>query len=116
MEAVRKMFLSRVFDRNRGFSHLRVRDIITHLFTEYGRVEYQDLVRNCSNLSEPWDTHRPFQELVQRVQEIQEFMNDGGRKFSEEDIVDTVYTLVYNTGLFYDNCDKRDDMQRNEKT
>ena len=34
-EAVSKIFLARVFDRNRGFSHLRARDIVTHLFTEY---------------------------------------------------------------------------------
>ena len=116
MEEVSKTFISGGFDRNWGFAHLGVKDIIAHLFIECRQVEYQDLVGNRSKLSEPWDANRPFQELVQRVQEIQEFMNDGGRKFSEEDIVDTVYTLVYNTGLFYDDCDKWDDMQCDEKT
>ena len=116
MEAVRKMFLSRVFDRNRGFSHLRVRDIITHLFTEYGQVEYQYIVGNCSKLSEPWDANRHLQELVQHVQKIQESANDGGRTIADEEIFETIYTLVYNTGLFYDNCDKWGDSQCNEKT
>ena len=77
-----------------------MRDIVTHLFTEYGQVENQDLVRNLSKLSKPWDANRPFQELVQQVQEIQEFANNGGRKIANEDIVDTIYTLLYNTGLF----------------
>ena len=36
VEAVSKTFLAGVFDRNRGFAHIRVREIITHLFTEYG--------------------------------------------------------------------------------
>ena len=87
-EAVSKTFLARVFDRNRGFTHQRVRDIVTHLFTEYRQVENQDLVGNCSKLSEPWDANRPFQELVQRVQEIQEFANDRGRTIADEDIVE----------------------------
>ena len=45
---------------------------------------------------------------MQRVQEIQELANNGGRMINDEDIVDTIYTLVYNTGLFYDDCDKWD--------
>ena len=114
-EAVSKTYLAGIFDRNRGFTHLRVRDIIVHLFKEYGQVEKQDLVGNPLKLSEPWDASRPFQELVQRVQEIQEFANDGGWTISNEDIVDTIYTLVNNAGLFYNDCDKWDDKQRNEK-
>ena len=76
-EAFIKTFLAGVFDCNRGLSHLQVRDIITHLFMEYGQVENQDRVGNWSKLLEPWDTNRPFQELVKWVQEIQEFRNYG---------------------------------------
>ena len=56
-----------------------MRDIVVHLFMEYGQVENQDLVGNRSKFSEPWDTNRPFQELVQRILEIQDFANDEGR-------------------------------------
>ena len=71
-----------------------MRDIVTHLLTEYGQVEKQDLVGNRVKLSEPWYANRPFQELVQRVEEIQEFADDGGRTIADEDIVDKIYTLV----------------------
>ena len=74
-----------------------MRDIVTHLLTEYGQVDNQYLVGKRAKLSEP------FQELVQRVQEIQEFANDGGCTIADKNIVDTIYMLVYNTGLFYDN-------------
>ena len=114
-ESVRKKFMAGLFDLNRGFTHLRVRDIVVHLFMEYGQVENQDLVGNRSKLSEPWDANRPFQELVKRVQEIQKFANDGGRTIFDEDIVNTIYTLVYNTGLVYDDCDKWDDKQHDKK-
>ena len=89
-EAVSKTFLAGVFNRNRGFAHLQVRDIVTHLFKDYGQVENQYLVGNFAKLSEPWDANRPFQELVQWVQEIQEFANNGGRTIVNEDIVDTI--------------------------
>ena len=115
-ESVSKTFLSGAFDLNQGFANLRERYIVAHLFTEYRQMENQDLVGNCSKLSESWDANRPLQESVQRVQEIQEFANDGGRTIAYKNIVDTIYTLVYNTGLFYDDCDKWDDKQRDEKT
>ena len=78
-------------------------------------MENQDLMGNSSKLSKPWDENRPFEELVQRVQEIQEFANNGGRTIFYEDIVNTIYILVYNTGLFYDDCNKWDDKKRDEK-
>ena len=93
-----------------------MRDIITHIFTEYGQMEIQYLLGNHLKLSEPWDANKPFQELVQRVQEIQEFANDRGQTIADEDIVDTIYMLEYNTGLFYDECDKWEDKQRDRKT
>ena len=78
-------------------------------------MENQYLVGNHSKLLEPWDANIPFQELVQRLQEIQQFTNNGGWTIADEDIVDTIYTLVYNTGLLYDDCNIWDDKQRDEK-
>ena len=53
--SVIKTFLAGVFDRNRGFAHIRIRDIIAYLFTEYVQVEYQELVGNRSKLVDLWD-------------------------------------------------------------
>ena len=35
---------------------------------------------------------------------------------SDDDIVDKMYTIVYNTGLFYDNGDKWYDKERTNKS
>ena len=67
VEAISKTFLAGILDRNQGFAHLWLRDIVAHLITEYGQVENKDLVRNRLKLSESWDANRPFQELVQRI-------------------------------------------------
>ena len=115
-ELVTKTFLAVVFDRNQGFTHIRVRDIIACLFAEYSQVEYQNRVGNRSKLADPWDANNPFQELVQRVQEIQEFVTYGGRTIPMDNIADTIYTIVYNTGLFYDDCDKWYNKERADKT
>ena len=34
---------------------------------------------------------------------------------ADEDIVDTIYMPVYNTGMFYENCNKWDDKQCDKK-
>ena len=100
-----KTFLSRVFDRNRGFAHLRVRDIIAHLFTWYGQVEYQDLMGNLSKLSEQWDA-RKYNSL-QTMEDVR----------SPTKISLTTYTIWYTTrAFFYDDWDKWDNRQLDKKT
>ena len=108
---VTKIFLAGVIYCNRGFTHICVGDIITYLFANYGQVEYQDLVGNWSKLADLWDTSFPFQELVQRFQDIQEFETNGGRTIPDDNTVDKIYTIFYNIWLFYDDCDKWDDKE-----
>ena len=67
-------------------------------------------------LADMWDANLPFQEIVQRLQETQEFATYGGRTIPDDDIVDTMYTIVYNTGLFYNDCDKWDKKEHANKT
>ena len=70
---------------------------------------------NRSKLADPWDANRSFLELVQRSQEIQEFATDGGRTIPNNNIINTMYTIVYNTRIIYEKCDKWDDKERNNK-
>ena len=85
-------------NKYRGLTGVRAREIMEHLFTNYGEILAQDLVGNRVKLVEEWYPTTPFQTLVTKVQGIQEFATDGGRSIAEAEITDVLYMLIYNTG------------------
>ena len=81
-------------NKHRGFIGVRAREILEHLFTNYGEILAQDLVANRVKLVEEWDPTTPFQTLVTKVQDIQEFATYGGRSIAEVDITNVIYTVI----------------------
>ena len=77
-------------NKHRGFTGVREREILEHLFTNYGEILAHDLVANTVKMGEEWDPTTPFQTLVTKVKDIQEFTTDGGRSIEEVDITDVI--------------------------
>ena len=80
--------------------------MLEHVFKNFGQIDHQDLIHNRARLHEEWDPNQPFSVLVQRVQAVQEYANDGYRPISNNDIIDAIYTVIFNTGMYYDDCEK----------
>ena len=66
-------------NKHKEFTGLKEREILEHLFTNYGEILAQDLVVNRVKMGEESDPTTPFQTLVTKVQDIQEISIDGGR-------------------------------------
>ena len=77
-------------NKHRGFTGVREREIMEHLLTNYGEILAQDLVSNSLKMGEEWDSTTPFQTLVTKMQDIQEFATDGGSSIEEVDITDVI--------------------------
>ena len=87
-------------NKHRVFTGVRAREILYHMFTNYGVILAQYMVANRVKMGEEWDPTTPFQTLVTKVQDIQEFATDGGRIIEEVDITDVLYTVIYNTRAY----------------
>ena len=114
--ALPKALLASQMCPNRGLNYLTTQAVLAQLFSDWGQLSQQDLVANRRRLNEEWDANRPFTDLIQRVQEVQEYARDGQRPIPENDIVDAIYTVIYNTGIFFDNCNDWDDKSARSKT
>jgi hypothetical protein len=49
--------------------------------------------------------NQPIQTIYSQIKEIQTYAQAGNQTFTGHQIVDAAYTLVYNTGVYYDDCD-----------
>ena len=106
IESIPKEYMAAKANKHRGFTGVRAREILEHIFTIYGEILAQDIVANRVKLGEEWDPNTPFQTLVTKVQDIQEFATYGGRSIEEVDITDVLYTVIYNTRAYYKECKK----------
>ena len=114
--ALPKALLASQMCPNRGLNYLSTQAVITQLFSDWGQLSQQDLVANTHRLHDEWDANRSFTDLIQRVQEVQEYARDGQRPISDADVVDAIYTVIYNTGMFFDDCSNWDDKPTQSKT
>jgi hypothetical protein len=57
---------------------------------------------NCMN--QPWDPNTSFEMLIDQTKECSEMADAGNQPMSDQQIVNAPFTLVFNTGMFFDDC------------
>ena len=58
-------------NKHRGFKGVKAREILEHLFTNYGEILALGLVANKVKMGEEWYPTTPFQNLVTNVKDFQ---------------------------------------------
>jgi hypothetical protein len=104
-EAIEKIYLKAHHGDNVGYEHVSIHVLIQYLFDEYGDITPIGLRANVKRLDEDWDPNQPIQTLYSRIKEIQTYAQAGNRTFTDHQIVDATYTIIYKTGVYYDDCD-----------
>jgi hypothetical protein len=62
-------------------------------------------MQTTARLTAPWDPTTPFEHLIDQVEDTMELADAGNQPFfSPNQVVNTTYTLVFNTGLYFDKC------------
>jgi hypothetical protein len=63
-----------------------------------------ELTQNYERLNTPYDSNRPIETLLQQIQDARAFAVAGAQPYGAIMIINVVYTLVFNTGLFPEAC------------
>jgi hypothetical protein len=100
--AVDKVYLEA---NNVGYENVTIQTLIQYLFDEYGDIAPLDLRANAKRLNKEWDPNQPIQTLFSRIKEIQTYAQAGKRTFTDQQIYDAAYTIICNTGIYFDDCD-----------
>jgi hypothetical protein len=51
-----------------------------------------------------WDPNQPFEMLVEQIEDAIDFATAGQTPYTDKQVVDNAYTLVFSTGLFPEAC------------
>ena len=104
IEAIEPVYLRSQRHRHVGFANKSLREIIAFLFQAYGQLTPQKLIDNQNAMNTPWDPNSPFETLIEQIEDAMEIADAANQAFSDAQILTLAYTLVYNTGLYFDEC------------
>ena len=93
-----------------------IRNLLTHLFENYGNITQLELEDNDTKMRALWDPNSPFDCLVQQLEHGQDYVDDGGPPYTADQLLCIAYTLVFKTGLYFEDCKAWNTKPNNEKT
>jgi hypothetical protein len=103
-DAIEPVYLRSQRHRHVGFANKSLREIIAFLFQAYGQLTPQKLIDNQMTMNTPWDPNTPFETLIEQIEDAMEIADAANQAFTDAQILTLAYTLVYNTGLYFDEC------------
>ena len=91
-------------DRHVGYMNQSICTILQHLFDNFGHITPLELEDNDTKMRTTSDPNSPFDCLIQQVQDGQDYADDGGQPYTAEQLLCIAYTLVFKTGLYFEDC------------
>ena len=102
--AIEPIYLRSIKNRHVVFNNHTVRDILQHLMTSYGNITAIDLEENTKTTKTPWDPTQPFEVVIDQIEEAITYADAGNQPFTDQQVLNTAFMLVFQTGLFFDDC------------
>ena len=63
-----------------------------------------------------WDPNCPFDCLIKLIEDGQDYAEDGGQPYTTKHLLCIAYTLVFQTGLYFEECKQWNNCLATEKT
>jgi hypothetical protein len=104
IESFDDAYLNALSDEIVGYKNCTSLQLLTRLLTYYAMIAPTELTQNYERLNAPYDPNQPIETLFQQIQDDRAFAVAGGQPYGAAMIVNVVYTLVFNKGLFPDAC------------
>ena len=104
LSALDDIYVRALKDCHVRYMNQSIHTILTHLFDNYGNITPLELEDNNMKMRATWDPNSPFDCLIKQIEDGQDYANDGGQPCTAEQLLCIAYTLVFKTGLYFEDC------------
>ena len=104
LSALDDIYIRTLKDRHVGYMNQSIHAILQHLFQNYGNITPLELEDNDTKMCATWDPNSPFDCLIKQIEDGQDYADDGGQPYTAEQLLRITYTLVFKTGLYFEDC------------
>ena len=101
IRAVNKMYIWTLAHLITEFENVTTKQILTHLYANYGRLIPADLQANDTRMRTQYNSNKP---IFVQVKDAVTLAAAGQAPYYNAQILGIACTLIFNTGLFTDTC------------
>ncbi|GAX15904.1 hypothetical protein FisN_2Lu384 [Fistulifera solaris] len=116
LKCVDNRYVRALYEDNVQYGNRSARDLLAHLYDNYGKIEPQDLTANLETLNKPWNAASSFEDLIDQIETAVDYANMGGDPITATQILNSAYTNVFNTGAFLESLREWDRKPAEDKT
>jgi hypothetical protein len=98
------IYLRAVRDPYVGYNNLSLQELIAHIINLYGNITPPELKENDQRFNTLWDPNTPFKSLIDQIETAVDYADAGNQAYTPVQVVNTAFTLIFNTGIYFDEC------------
>jgi hypothetical protein len=98
--ALESTYLTGIHDEAHGFGTRNLQDVLRFLFTTYGQIGPDELLRNQTTLCQPVDPNAPLAIIFKQIEDCQKYATAGGVPLTPQQIMQAAQALVLQTGKY----------------
>jgi hypothetical protein len=102
--AVGPNYIHALHDVHVSFGNITCRQLLTHLWTNYGTIKQEELEENTKRMNKPWNPPTPIEALFKQLEEGVIFATADGEPPAAPAVVRMGYNIIEATGLFAMPC------------
>ena len=104
IDAVADHYIEDLYDPTLGYGHVSCLDILTHLWTNHGKITQDELDENQLRMQAPWNPPTPIEALFTQLNVGIRFATAGNDAPSEASVIRIGYNIINATGMFDMAC------------
>jgi hypothetical protein len=98
------MYLDIFNDDMVGFANISAREMLNHLFMNYGNTTEVDVENNFEHIRCAWDPQKPVESLFKQIQDCADYSEAGGVIIGNPHQIHVGYAKIFSTGHFMRAC------------
>ena len=98
------MFICSLQHKYVGYGLTTTHSILNHLYATYANISSVDLRLKNAVFRTPYDVNQPIESLFDPVENCGEYADAGNTPYSLEQVIGIAFQIVYQNGLFIDDC------------
>ena len=116
LSTVDEIFIRSLRHKYVGYGLTTTNTILDHLYATYANISSIYLQENDAVFRTLYDIYQPIETLFDRVKNCGDYAAAGNNPYSLKKVIGIAFQLVYQTGLFVDDCKSWKRLSKQQKT
>ena len=99
-----KLYVRSLCHKCIGYRKTATQALLDHLYSTYANMSASALQDNYKRLRAPYDSNQPFETLIDQVKNEVDYASAGDMPYTLPQVIKISFQLVFQTGLFNDDC------------